>query len=128
MKRRDPPLLDLWNHPEPGKAVQLMTLECIGDVHTAVITESSVLYSLIPHKRLWRHILTEPGQVLYVYNDRQLVATQVYHGKTNPYFYPSGATITAIITSHGEKAAFALLCEFRALSAPSETCSVKVHI
>ncbi len=127
-----PFLLDLWNHPEPGKAVELMTLtppQTVGyGVHWGQMgnigNDGSIgngetvctLFSIIPHDKLWRHVLTDPKDVLYVYIGTTLVATQAYHAKTNPYFYiDTNESIYALITKDGEKAAYALLCEFTSL-------------
>jgi len=133
MKRTVPtvmaPLFDLWNHPEPGKAVKLASLSppCAPgyNVHSINVADASpnCLYSMIPSgDKLWRHILNEPEQVLYVYINSLLVATQVFHAKTNPYFYiEEGSTISVVITTSGEKAAYALLCESTALLAMEKT-------
>ncbi len=119
-------LFNLWNHPEPGKAVNIAPLTPPSapgyHVHSVTIDGNGSLYSIIPHgDKLWRHVLIEPQQVLYVFADSRLVSTQVYHGKTNPYFYIDGeATISVLICSLGEKAAHALLCESRTLFVSSE--------
>jgi hypothetical protein len=113
-----PHTFDLWSHVEPGKAVKVMKLtppsvpgyEC----HWCTPVPATTLFSIIPNGKLWREVLQDPNDTLYVYCGTTLVATQVYHGKTNPYFYLVAGQLVVLIAK-SEQHALASLREFNAL-------------